>query len=966
MTMDNQISNKILESLFLFLKLNQKNGLTVCFIHEEPIKVTELNIEGLDVAGLKLDKNDIGALTIPDNYKRPDLEEVVKEKIDFCILFFDLNLLVAEHKDYLINAVFPKSRNILVYENSSDSYLFDFISEKNKKATNFVFVERYSELIADLPFRWYQKVDSETHHSIENYPEISTLINIVKRQRTLLNEYQQEIARVEMESEGMFQEVQRLENDIGAIKRIFLDQISDWQAFEYTSTGKLVRRVIYLKNRILPPEGKFKLFLYYSIKFFQVVKEEGLHTSLILVSQKMKRFWYRLQSRFAKRDTEGRVCSIEEVRPGHPQPVVHTKQIDIIICVHNALEDVRRCLNSISENTTPPYRIILVDDGSQTETKDYLFDFSLNAPNAQLLRSEEATGYTRAANRGLRASTSEYVVLLNSDTIVGPCWIDQMIACAETDEKIGMVGPISNTASWQSVPKVEENGDWAQNPLPKGVTVERMAVLISKYSERIYLDMPLLNGFCLLIKKQLLDEVGLFDEVTFGKGYGEEDDLILRARQAGWKMALAEDTFIYHAQSRSYSSDKRIALSKNAGRNLTKKHGSEIIKAGVNYCASNPVMEGIRARVAITPEREASIQLGRKYAGKRILFLLPSDGPGGGANVVIYEGLAMQKMGVNVEIFNLLAYRKNFENAYPDLGIPVMYREISDLQRLSNYYDAIVATHNETVYWLAKINREYVKFIAGYYIQGFEPLMYNTTNPRYRRALESYSLIPDLIEFTKTRWTHDAVRLHTSKSPEIIGISLDVDLFRPRPNSQKEIENRPLRVAAMVRPEAPYREPEKTMQLLKKASRYYGMQIEPVIFGTTIENPIFYNLPHDFPWQLYGVISSKKVANLLNTVDIFIDYSSHQAMGLTALEAMATGCAVIVPSNGGAVEFCKHEHNSLVADTSNFDNVWQSLKSLIEDDKLRKALQRNAIYDTSRYYPEKAALNILKCLFEQQ
>ena len=102
---------------------------------------------------------------------------------------------------------------------------------------------------------------------------------------------------------------------------------------------------------------------------------------------------------------------------------------------------------------------------------------------------------------------------------------------------------------------------------------------------------------------------------------------------------------------------------------------------------------------------------------------------------------------------------------------------------------------------------------------------------------------------------------------------------------------------------------------------------------------------------------------MLSKADIFTDFSSHQAMGLTALEAMASGCSVIVPENGGAVEFVRHKVNGIVVDTTNFQDSMLGLEELVENDALRKQLQLNAIHDVTNYYPEKAAYNIIYYLF---
>jgi glycosyltransferase involved in cell wall biosynthesis len=170
----------------------------------------------------------------------------------------------------------------------------------------------------------------------------------------------------------------------------------------------------------------------------------------------------------------------------------------------------------------------------------------------------------------------------------------------------------------------------------------------------------------------------------------------------------------------------------------------------------------------------------------------------------------------------------------------------------------------------------------------------------------------------------------------------------------------------MIRPQAHYREPKLTMELFRKASRQYGKRVELVIFGTSTDSRGFADLPRDFPWRLAGELGQKQVARLLNEVDVFVDFSSHQAMGLTALEAMACGAAVIVPARGGAVDFARHEENSLVVDTSSHGACWRALQRLIEDHDLRARLQRQALVDTCDLYPERPAFNVLNALVDSK
>ena len=363
--------------------------------------------------------------------------------------------------------------------------------------------------------------------------------------------------------------------------------------------------------------------------------------------------------------------------------------------------------------------------------------------------------------------------------------------------------------------------------------------------------------------------------------------------------------------------------------------------------------------------RQEWIEKGKtQFAGRRLLFILPIATPGGGGNVIIDEAMAMREMGVDVRIFNFLTNRDGFGRAYPSLEIPVIYGRKEDIVTLAGEYDAIIATHNSSVEWLSSISPPAGRPVRGYYVQDFEPYMYPPKTQSFQRALNSYSLFPDLVRFTKTEWTRQEVRKKANVECALVGVSLNINLFCPRPQSGPAWPERPLRIAAMIRPSAPYREPKLTMELLQQACQRYGTEVEVVLFGTLSDDQGFSDLPSDFNWNLVGVLSQKQVARFMNEVDIFVDFSSHQAMGLTALEAMACGVAVIVPKRGGAVSFARHGDNSLVVDTSSRRACWRALCRLIEGHDLRSRLQRNALIDVTDFFPERSAFNILNALFD--
>lgn len=647
---------------------------------------------------------------------------------------------------------------------------------------------------------------------------------------------------------------------------------------------------------------------------------------------------------------------------------LHSENVDIIICVHNAYKDVKRCVESVFEYTSEPYHIIFVDDGSDEETRDYLLSIQKNCSNVSLIRNENGNGYTIAANMGLRISSADYCVLLNSDTIVTEGWIDKMIACAKSDDRIGIVGPLSNTASWQSVPNLfGPDGDWCHNEIPKGYTVEDVGKLIEKYTAQSYIKLPLLNGFCMMISRNVINAIGYLDEENFGKGFGEEDDFNLRASKAGFLLAVADDTYIFHAQSKSYSDEKRLELCEKSNQKVRKKHGDEMLDNCIYTLKNNYILEGIRARVSSMFEREDLIQDAKEqWEGKRILFILPIADAGGGGNVVIQEAITMIEMGLDVWLYNIRSLKQFFETSYPNLKIPILYGDtISDFKKVAEDFDVICSTLYSSVKYCHFENCERKPIIV-YFIQDFEPFFFSEGSKEYKEAFASYTAIEDMIRVTKTTWNQCQVKKMTGADSILLGPSVNIDLFRPRKmfgNSDKAV------ITAMIRPESPRRAAMLTMEVLYEIKRKYGNAVEIITFGSDpqtsyIDKEFFDKLPYDFTYHHVGKLNTYQVAGLLSLSDIFVDLSSFQAMGLTAMEAMACGCSVIVPSNGGAIDFAENRKNSLVIDTHDKVQCINALSELIENIDFRNRLAIQSIRDMSKYYPEKATYNFLKAIFK--
>ena len=272
------------------------------------------------------------------------------------------------------------------------------------------------------------------------------------------------------------------------------------------------------------------------------------------------------------------------------------RDVDIVICVHDALDHVKRCLSSLMPTLGLRHRLLVVDDGSGSQTATWLRDVAAANDRMLLVRNEFRLGYTKAANIGLRSSQASFVILLNSDTIVMRDWIEKLCDAAFASEDIGIVGPLSNAASFQSIPNhLGDRNQTAINEIPAHISIERLDRWCEEWTVGCILPrLPLIHGFCFGIKREVIDRIGLLDEESFPGGYGEENDYCFRATDAGFGLVVATHTYVFHAKSKSYSADERVRLMTSGMTALMAKHGEERVKRATLTMMSNPILQIFR------------------------------------------------------------------------------------------------------------------------------------------------------------------------------------------------------------------------------------------------------------------------------------------------------------------------------------------------------------------------------------
>ena len=256
--------------------------------------------------------------------------------------------------------------------------------------------------------------------------------------------------------------------------------------------------------------------------------------------------------------------------------------VDVVIPVYNAPADVRRCVASVLAHTPPGYRLVLIDDASPDPAVRRVLDeiAAQGHDHVTLLANPRNLGFTGTANRGMGLSRRD-VVLLNSDTVVTDGWLPALLRCAASDPTIGTVTPWSNNAEILSYPRFCVNNAWPDDadPAPLARAFARSAV-------PTYPDIPTGVGFCFFVRRAMLDAIGGFD-LAFGAGYGEENDLCMRAAEAGWRNVVADDAFVLHTGGRSFEKQKDALVPKNTATLLARHPG--YLPLVHEYVAADPL-----------------------------------------------------------------------------------------------------------------------------------------------------------------------------------------------------------------------------------------------------------------------------------------------------------------------------------------------------------------------------------------
>jgi GT2 family glycosyltransferase/MoaA/NifB/PqqE/SkfB family radical SAM enzyme/glycosyltransferase involved in cell wall biosynthesis len=217
--------------------------------------------------------------------------------------------------------------------------------------------------------------------------------------------------------------------------------------------------------------------------------------------------------------------------------------VSVIVPIYNQVKYTLEFLSSIILKTSLDFEIILIDNASSDNSANLIQE---KYPQVIIIRNENNYGFPQAINQGIQVSRGRYILIANNDIVLTQNWLERLIEIAETDSKIGLVGPISNEVSG-----VQRDKEAKYN------TIDEMhlyaATVRSKNKNKIT-HFPRVAFLCTLIKREVINKIGGLDE-RFSPGNFEDDDFCLRAQLAGFKTVIANDVFIHHYGSKSFKAD---------------------------------------------------------------------------------------------------------------------------------------------------------------------------------------------------------------------------------------------------------------------------------------------------------------------------------------------------------------------------------------------------------------------------
>ncbi len=620
--------------------------------------------------------------------------------------------------------------------------------------------------------------------------------------------------------------------------------------------------------------------------------------------------------------------------------------VDIIIPVWNELELTRECIESIKRSTKIPFRLIIIDNGSEKETREYLENVR-DDPDLDviLIRNDSNIGYLKAVNQGLKQSDSKYVCILNNDTVVTDNWLDKMVDFAEKHDDVGLINPVLKKKRTPSAP---DNLD--------KITRE----LESRKGEYIELDHCV--GACLLIRKDVIKDIGFFDEI-YGFGHWEDNDYSRRAQKAGYKCVRLLDTLVWHYVSRSFNKIKNWkSLSEQNKKIFYNRWGEEII---LIY----PFPE------KLPMERARSIQyintcfsLARN--GVKVYMIIPGN-KGDKKRILDYYGIIDHENvsfvflpAVRVKVADLMSVTINHIFYFASLFY--IMRLLRKIRKKDVEKKVIILTRHPK---LAKFLYKFKNIIRAKFIYEVHEIFSETAKRKKRGFLKVENKIfnksDGLITITYHLKKQLMEKFGVRKPVSVIrdGVNIEGDNRKEGPPDKKE------RMVIYTGQTFPW----KGVDTLIRASKYINGNVV-IIGGEDEELKELKKMSQELGAEnimFMGWVKPADIRKFLSQASVGViplkrdTISQYYTSPLKMFEYMACGIPIVASDLPSIREVLRNEENAILVEPDNPVDLAQAINRLLDDKELARRISENALRDVKEYSWDERAKRIKEFILKE-
>lgn len=574
------------------------------------------------------------------------------------------------------------------------------------------------------------------------------------------------------------------------------------------------------------------------------------------------------------------------------------KKVTIVIPSYNDLDVLVPCLESIYETTNHEHvKVIIVDDYCHKDHAKKLK--KLENDQVSVVLRDKNGGFAKAVNEGIKAAdTSHDIVMLNSDIVAHPGWIEALeYGAYQFGVDTGIVGPkllypdgrIQSAGSHRNteVPEYFDHYYRFQDANYGPANIPQYCIAVT--------------GACMYIKREFLNNIGILDD-NYQFAF-EEVDLCLRGWQANYRTLYFPAATLTHHESVTRGKNKTI---------------SQKEKQSIDYFW-NKWGDWFDKRNVLNESGQV-----------KIIFVLQTLGISGGIKIVFEHASRLAERGFDVQVWGL-----DSQSIPWDVSDKLKIRTFKNYERLIHNLTPIeaikVATWWETAFpvWLSSVNHG----IPVYFIQEFETWFYPNDIVAQSSVVSCYR--KEFINMTTSKYNLEEINSIGLKATPI-PCGYDDTTYKLITGTKRE-KNTLLALGRTFF--------QKNFDFTFKSWKLLGEK-RPLMWLYGIE-------PEMEKWD-DKIVYHKKPTNdevniLFNKATMFVQTSRHEGFSLPILEAMAAGCPVICTDAHGNRDFCVDGKNCLMVDHDDTEALKNAIEKLQKTKSLREKLSKQGLATAKEY-----------------